>query len=289
MHPILAYLRAVIRHSVALITSSLPIAAYTALTITRPDTSSTKYFWNHIPQPIVWLFVLLALTVAQFLAWKDAWLRSGTPEQPHLPKGFRLKQSMSHAQGQEAPERTKFELAVSEDLRGRAIRVTCNGPIYAKDFVPQYGVRRKKYKVLRGSYGMWEDDRNVIYKPGAIIKLTEEQAQSKSFKGRVALAQDTSIPDGEPWLASGEHAQKEDIRNDNMIDAVIFDFSSERLAARPFMVISGEVGSITPISITRVEWVETTSRLISLPHGRVSWPWKVRRRSKRTTTTDTTR
>lgn len=69
--PVLEYLLAVRRYSVAFVTGSLPIAAYTVLAVGWPDTPQKQYFWNHIPQWAVIILALLGVTAAQYLAWRD--------------------------------------------------------------------------------------------------------------------------------------------------------------------------------------------------------------------------
>jgi hypothetical protein len=69
---IIEHLRAVRRHWVALVTGSLPIAAYTVLVLGLPDVpGKTWHFWNHLPPWFVWSLALLGVIWAQFLAWRD--------------------------------------------------------------------------------------------------------------------------------------------------------------------------------------------------------------------------
>ena len=109
-------------------------------------------------------------------------------------------QTVSHVRLDGSPERTEFALIAPEDLRGKAIRVSCDGPIYFKDFV-------------------------VHANPG-------------------------------------QRAWKEDIRDDD-INSAIFDFSSDRLAVRPFTAFTGYVGSVRSLRVTHVEWVEARAMAVS--------------------------
>jgi hypothetical protein len=65
---LLEYLQAVLRHSVALMTGSLPLAVYEVLTLAAPG---KEHLWNHPPPWLIWLSVLIAVTAAQFRAWLD--------------------------------------------------------------------------------------------------------------------------------------------------------------------------------------------------------------------------
>jgi hypothetical protein len=64
-------LPAVRRHSVALMTGSLPLALYEILTWAAPDAPHKEYLWNHPPGWLIWLSVMLAMTTAQYRAWLD--------------------------------------------------------------------------------------------------------------------------------------------------------------------------------------------------------------------------
>lgn len=165
-----------------------------------------------------------------------------------LPRGVRLTQYT------EPPDRTKFELTASKDLRGKAIRISFDGPISGiRVFAAQHAVTRKKYRILEGgSYGRQESGKLVIYSRGDTIELTENET-----KGSLAGRLDDGAPeDGEPVLESGEESQEEDIRVTDDPGTVIFDFGGQRFFARPFLNIAGEVSSKTPITITRVEFIK---------------------------------
>jgi hypothetical protein len=96
----------------------------------------TPPWWKTSPS---WLFPLLfgvGFMITQYLSWRDVWLKQGTPERPSVPKGIQLEwQTISHSSDDPAAAaKTSFTLVAEEDLRGKAVRISCDGPIYDKEF-----------------------------------------------------------------------------------------------------------------------------------------------------------
>jgi len=118
------------------------------------------------------LLLVGCFIIAQYLAWRDAWLKRAAPQRPILPRGLKLEsQAIFHSDDPDhsnAPEITTFMLVAKEDLRGKAIRVLCNGPIYEEEFWTQGTVGTLIYKgdVLA------EDTHSMIFDFGGELLAT---------------------------------------------------------------------------------------------------------------------
>lgn len=157
------------------------------------------------------------------------------------------------------PERVKFELRSQVDLRGKAIQISCNAPIYSSDFSSMHLVKRATYRMTRGSHGAYEESGTFrMVRVGDLIELTP--AEAEKMKDRVELVNQRS---GKIEPVLDRSANPSDIIKVDQ-RTVIFDFRSADFS-EPFTIIHGSLGSAGPIEITSIEWVE---------------PRKLRRRSE---------
>ena len=169
--------------------------------------------------------------------------------QVDLPKGVDLKQTDDGLE-------TSFVLITTEDLRGKAIRLSCDGPIYKKSFSAQYTVRRSKYRLLDGSHSRHENGSLVTYDARTdkdIMELTDIEAARQVENNNTHRIEIVPGPakDGVELIP----ANPENIWPDDT-NSVIFDFSGNRFSARPFTAIIGKVSSGKPLRIMRVKWMK---------------------------------
>lgn len=147
-------------------------------------------------------------------------------------------------------ERVRFEIRSREDLRGKAILISCNAPIRLADFETRHLVQRATYRMIRGSHSRDEDSIRKTYKVGDLIELTPKQLGN--FSGRVELV-DQRL--GSMELVGGTSSAPSDIRKTADQYGVIFDFSHEHFTDS-FMVIWGTLVSDVHIEITSVKWTK---------------------------------
>lgn len=251
MHPELQtvgkYFRSLYQHGGAVAGSFLLTLALWGIGQWSPTFEKDKPEWL---SPIL---IGAGFVITNYLAWRENWLKLGL-ERPSLPKDLKLIQSIVHQDSRE-PEMVKFTLTLTSegDLRGKAVRIFCNAPIYTKRFYAERSVKRAKYKMTAGGHHRSDPKtgKEEIYNVGDIIEMTDKDFNQYASLDRVEPIEGQAQDGVEYQLSSPESIREEDTNT-----VVVFDFGGEWLKTAPFKSIWGEITSTVPFMVTRVEWLK---------------------------------